>query len=229
MIRAVRRAAVLTAVVVSTGLVGPAASAAEPASEVVAAGLHRASGVQPTPEGDPTRPGPLTSQDVATLALPPYEQWLAEVRTVTDEASAYLDARLPDTSRRTAIVLDIDNTALQTTYRPGLTSPATPGVLDLARQAQAEGAAVFFVTSRPEILRGQTIGNLSREGYPRTGLLMRGWIDFRSDEARKTAHRRAIERMGYTIVANVGNNDHDLRGGSAERTFKLPDYDGQLS
>lgn len=179
---------------------------------------------------DPTRPGPLTQQDVQALALPPYAQWLADVAAVTDEAALHLSTRLPDPSgARTAIVLDIDNTALQTTYRPGLTSPATPGVLELARQADAAGAAVFFVTARPEILRGQTRANLDRVGYPRDGLYMRGWFDFRSDAALKTANRAAIERQGYTIVANIGNNESDLAGGRAERTFKLPDYGGQLS
>jgi predicted secreted acid phosphatase len=214
-----RRAVVVVAVAAVIGAGVPAASVAAPDS-----------GPGAVTSTDPTRPGPLTAQDVQALALPPYEQWTTEARAVTDEASVYLTSRLPDPSGTpTAIVLDIDNTALQTTYRPGLSSPATPGVLELAQQADAAGAAVFFVTARPEILRGQTRANLDRAGYPRDGLYMRGWFDFRSDEALKTANRTAIERQGYTIVANIGNNDHDLAGGHAERTFKLPDYDGQLS
>jgi hypothetical protein len=126
-------------------------------------------------------------------------------------------------------VLDIDNTALQTTYRPGLQSPATGPVLDVARQARAGGAAVFFVTARPEFLRGQTQLNLRAVGYTVAGLYMRPWFDTRTDDALKTAARTAIEDKGYVIVANIGNNDTDLAGGHAERTFKLPDYDGRLS
>jgi acid phosphatase len=38
----------------------------------------------------------------------------------------------------------------------------------------------------------------------------------------KTPHREAIEAMGYTIVANVGDQPSDLAGGHAEQTFKLP-------
>jgi hypothetical protein len=49
------------------------------------------------------------------------------------------------------------------------------------------------------------------------------------DQALKTAARTAIENRGYTIVANIGNSVSDLAGGHAERTFKLPDYDGQLA
>ncbi|WP_342353759.1 hypothetical protein [Couchioplanes caeruleus] len=37
-----------------------------------------------------------------------------------------------------------------------------------------------------------------------------------------------MERRGYTIVASIGNSATDLGGGHAERTFKLPDYNGQL-
>ncbi|GAA0794512.1 HAD family acid phosphatase [Spirilliplanes yamanashiensis] len=164
----------------------------------------------------------------AIAALPAYATWIADVTEVADEAAAYLDDRLPDRSIRAAIVLDIDNTALQTQYRPGLTSPATGPVLAVARQARADGAAVFFVTARPQILGLQTEANLRSAGYTVAGLYMRPWFDTRPDQKLKTDNRIAIERLGYTIVANIGNNDSDLAGGHAERTFKLPDYDGQL-
>ncbi len=176
----------------------------------------------------PAAAAPPEPARVSAAALPPYATWIADVTEVADEAADYLDDRLPDRAVRPAIVLDIDNTALQTWYRPGLTSPATGPVLAVARQARADGAAVFFVTARPEILRLQTQGNLRSVGYTVAGLHMRPWFDTRSDAALKTAARTAIERQGYTIVANIGNNDSDLTGGHAERTFKLPDYDGQL-
>jgi hypothetical protein len=99
----------------------------------------------------------------------------------------------------------------------------------VARQAQADGAAVFFVTARPEILRLQTQGNLRAVGYSAAGIYMRPWFDTRTDDALKTATRTEIERKGYRIVANIGNNDTDLIGEHADRVFKLPDYDGLLS
>ena len=40
---------------------------------------------------------------------------------------------------------------------------------------------------------------------------------------RKTAARRALYREGYTIIANLGDQESDLRGGYEERSFKLPD------
>ncbi|PRX19953.1 HAD family acid phosphatase [Actinoplanes italicus] len=158
-------------------------------------------------------------------ALPSYATWIADVEAVTDQAADYLDARLPASGARAAIVLDIDNTALQSRYKP---YDATPGVLALARQARADGAAVFFVTARPEIIEAATEINLSVVGYRWTGIYTRPTFDFSDNQTLKTKARTDIERRGYTIVANIGNSATDLGGGHAERTFKLPDYDGQL-
>ena len=168
------------------------------------------------------------SSSVAAQALPPYDTWIADVTAVADDAAEYLDTRLPDASIRPAIVLDIDNTALQTAYRPGITSPATGPILDLALQAEADGAAVFFVTARPEILGWQTEINLDSVGYPYEHIYLRPWFNTQPNAELKTAARTAIEGLGYRIVANIGNSATDLSGGHAERTFKLPDYDGQL-
>ncbi|WP_430787848.1 HAD family acid phosphatase [Actinoplanes sp. G11-F43] len=166
-----------------------------------------------------------TAVAAAAPALPSYDTWLADVTTVTDRAATYLDDRLPATGIRAAIVLDIDNTALQSRYKP---YDATPGVLALARQARADGAAVFFVTARPEIIESATEVNLRIVGYRWTDIYTRPTFDFSDNQTLKTNARIDIERRGYTIVANVGNSATDLGGGHAERTFKLPDYDGQL-
>jgi predicted secreted acid phosphatase len=189
----------------------------------VAAALTLGLPTAATASAEPAAPGQVSAQ-----ALPSYETWIADVTAVANQAGQYLRTRLPDSAARPAIVLDIDNTALQSTYRPALETPATGPVLDVARQAAASGAAIFFVTARPEILRWATENNLKNVGYPVAGLSMRPWFDFDSDDKLKTAARTAIERQGYTIVANIGNNDTDLVGGHAERTFKLPDYDKQL-
>jgi acid phosphatase len=39
---------------------------------------------------------------------------------------------------------------------------------------------------------------------------------------RKTASRKDIEKRRFTIIANVGDQNSDLVGGHAERTFKVP-------
>jgi predicted secreted acid phosphatase len=102
-------------------------------------------------------------------------------------------------------------------------------VLEVARLAKSDGAAVFFVSNRREALRDLTTDNLAAVGYPLDGLYMRPMLDFGPVEGLKAQARGSIEQLGYAIVANIGNSETDLVGGRAERTFKLPDYDGALT
>ncbi|WP_086838429.1 HAD family acid phosphatase [Amycolatopsis kentuckyensis] len=162
-------------------------------------------------------------------AAPSYATWIADVTAVTTPAADYLTQRLAVPGGRTAIVLDIDNTSLETYYSGGFTTPAVKPVLALAELARAKGAAVLFVSDRTEVLRWPTEGNLKAVGYPNDGLYLRPLFNFDPVQANKTKARIAIEQAGYTIVANIGNNLTDLDGGHAERTFKLPDYNGTLS
>ena len=178
--------------------------------------------------GSPAHAAPSTPATAHAAKLPSYDTWIADVTAVGADASAYLDGRLRDQSIKAAIVLDIDNTSLQTTYKPGLTSPATPPILALAKQAKADGTVLFFVSSRPELLEWQTEINLSIAGYPVKDLYLRPWFNTQPDEELKTDARKKIESLGYRIVANIGNSESDLAGGHADKTFKLPDYDGQL-
>lgn len=170
-----------------------------------------------------------TSNTSHTSGAPSYRTWIGDVATVTRATGTHLADRLPDPSEKTAIVLDIDNTALESSYaRIAGAVPATAPVLALAQQAKKDGAAVFFVSARGESSRVATQANLESVGYPVDGLYL--WPGNTSDslQAYKTRQRIRIEQSGYTIVANIGNNTTDLAGGHAEHTTKLPDYDGLL-
>jgi hypothetical protein len=81
-----------------------------------------------------------------------------------------------------------------------------------------------FVTGRRERLRRITVANLRAAGYEgRLRLIMRPDRERPgSHEGFKARRRRALEREGLEIVANVGDQRSDLRGGAARRTFKLP-------
>lgn len=129
-----------------------------------------------------------------------------------------------------AIVLDVDNTTLETDYGFQFPQPANRSVLTVAQYAQDHGVALIFVTARPGLLHWPTSYSLEHDGYRVTDLRVRGLTDlFKDVAAYKTAQRADIERRGCTIIANIGNSASDLSGGHAERTFKLPDYEGQLS
>jgi hypothetical protein len=135
-----------------------------------------------------------------------------------------------------AIVLDIDETSLSnydfllaTNFTGlGLVPPAALGTgraiaptLALYRAARKRGVAVFFVTGRPDLVRGPTESNLRAAGYD-------GWegLSFKpsgiTTVAYKSGRRKQIEGRGFDIVVNVGDQESDLDGGHADRAFKLP-------
>jgi len=95
--------------------------------------------------------------------------------------------------------------------------------LRLFNKAKDLNVAVFFISGRAESVRKATEQNLSKAGYS-------GWIEIMlrpskegSVEQFKTAMRQKIEEeMHYTIIANVGDQYSDLRGGHAEQVFKVP-------
>ncbi|WND36003.1 HAD family acid phosphatase [Streptomyces sp. BB1-1-1] len=173
-----------------------------------------------------------TATGTAAAADVDYDTWQRDCKAVMDRALPYLKERIADAGpgEKQAIVLDIDNTSLETDFGFSYPQPANRPVLEAAQYAQEHGVALFFVTARPGIIEAPTEWNLDHAGYESSGLHVRGFLDLFRDVAEyKTEQRAEIESKGYTIIANIGNSATDLSGGHAEKTFKLPDYDGQLS
>jgi putative acid phosphatase of HAD superfamily subfamily IIIB len=84
---------------------------------------------------------------------------------------------------------------------------------------------VFFITGRPENQRAATEGNLRKvgfAGYAQLYMTPNG-SHFASASDFKTPIREEIERLGYTIIANMGDQPSDLIGGHAEKKYLLPD------
>jgi acid phosphatase len=106
----------------------------------------------------------------------------------------------------------------------GRDQPIRP-TLELYRQARSLGLAVFFITGRPEFLREATERNLRAAGYDEWKDLMMVPKGFKMKSAAdfKAPARQRIAGQGYSIIVNMGDQDSDLAGGYAERTFKLPD------
>ena len=130
--------------------------------------------------------------------------------------------------------------------------PAVPGMVDLVKTAEREGYAIFFLTGRGAAQEQATLGNLTADGigvdagYPKPTALSNGedglftkpavanYPDYLKAACAgdpngscttihyKSATRAHIESLGYDIVANFGDQFSDLKGGFADRTFKLP-------
>lgn len=173
-----------------------------------------------------------TTSASATAEDVDYDTWQKDCQAVMDQALPYLKQRIANTKpgEKQAIVFDIDNTTLETDFGFSYPQPANRPVLEVAKYAQEHGVSLFFVTARPGIIYSVTDYNLKYAGYKVSGLHVRNFFDlFKNVADYKTAQRVAIESKGYTIIANIGNSATDLSGGHAEKTYKLPDYDGQLS
>lgn len=162
---------------------------------------------------------------------------------VTEQAMRYLEQRLQNnhSSQPLAIVLDIDETSLSNypdmvkmnfggTFEAmnqaicNGVDPAIQPTLALYQFAKTHHIAVFFVTARTEDCRSATIRNLTQTGFKDwDGLILRPLDDHRiSSSFFKTNARVEIEKHGYDIVLNMGDQQCDLVGGHADKTFKLP-------
>jgi predicted secreted acid phosphatase len=180
----------------------------------------------------PAHAADATATASSSTAKVDYATWQKDCQAVMDQALPYLKERIADAEpgEKQAIVFDIDNTTLETDFGFSYPQPANKPVLNVAKYAQEHGVSLFFVTARPGIIYLPTEYNLEYDGYDVSGLYVRGLFDlFKDVAAYKTAQRVDIENEGYTIIANIGNSATDLSGGHAEKTFKLPDYNGQLS
>ena len=167
---------------------------------------------------------------------------------VVARAQEWLEQR-SKTAKKPAIVLDIDETSLSNwpAYRLNGWGRVVGGACDLehgpcglrawqalgrsqalnptrelARRARALGVAVFFISGRPPNLRDATERNLREQGYdPTAVILLPEGAHFKSAVDFKAPERRKITQQGYTIILSMGDQESDLAGGFAERTFKL--------
>ena len=163
-----------------------------------------------------------------------------EVTAIEADASRYIDARVAAGVKQPALVLDIDDTALLTvdyelahdfgydpaTWNAYAAAPGFPAIaetLALAKHAQTQGVAVFFVTGRRTPETDLTAANLKAVGYTYVQLYLRPPDDHAPSVVPYKSERRSqIERAGYTVLETIGDQWSDLAGGHAERAYKLP-------
>jgi predicted secreted acid phosphatase len=103
--------------------------------------------------------------------------------------------------------------------------PVIAPVLQVFRLARELKVTVFFITGRPESQRKATESNLAAvgyQGYQKLYMVPEG-AHFASAVDFKAPIRAELEQAGYIIVANIGDQPSDLKGGHAEKAFLLPD------
>lgn len=166
------------------------------------------------------------------------------IQAKLEEAWRYIDHRLSsEENEKLAIVLDVDETALsyyddmkRNTFTGNSEAAAAAymlangkaiePILNLYKYAVQRKVDVFFITERPatpEIVNATT-QNLRSAGFDTWTKLYLKPID--NDNlsiiSYKTAARREISNLGYSIILNIGDQEIDLKGGFAEANIKLP-------
>lgn len=194
-----------------------------------------------------TPPADLTVDKQKLEAYVADGQYERDIAVVTHEAQHYVLAEAKANQqlkqpKKLAIVFDIDETSLSNYQDMESLSfggtdadfdraaneahdPAIKPTLALYHTAQSHGVYVFFITGRAEADCKEAQANLRAVGYtswqgfyckPKAYQAIKSAIPY------KTAMRKQITAEGYTIIASVGDQYSDLKGGYAEKTFKLP-------
>jgi len=101
-------------------------------------------------------------------------------------------------------------------------APPIKPTYDFLKWARRHGFALFFVTGRPEKDRTPTVLNLLLHQIPYDGLYCRENGNHEPAVNYKSRIRESIEKMGFTIVVNIGDQYSDLAGGHALDCEKLP-------
>jgi len=197
-------------------------------------------------------PPPLNIGTIKDLLLEYHQKYYdIDVAAVFDSAQKYIELNATQ-SKRPALVLDIDETSLTNWPNlladnfgfvaggscdvlpagpcgfnqwilKGNAKPIEPA-RKLFDAAKAKGVAVIFISARPDSQRDITILNLDHAGFE-------GWTELRTRPDRddlltvqefKTAERTKVEAEGYTIIANVGDQNSDLEGEHSGCHFKVP-------
>lgn len=163
-----------------------------------------------------------------------------DIAAVAAEATAWLERRAAQGGTRLTVIFDLDETLISNWshmkqmgfgYVPAAWSawvrsgsaPAIEPVREVYRTARRLGLEVVFITGRGENDRIGTEKNLRAIGCgDYAALLCQPDGTKESTGLFKAATRARLEAEGRVIVANLGDQESDLAGGHAERTFKLP-------
>jgi predicted secreted acid phosphatase len=174
-----------------------------------------------------------------------YERGLA---AVAEKAGRWIEKRAARRveGERLAVVFDVDETVLSNwanmtandfgyisdrwhAWVASAQAASIAPVKTTYETARRAGVAVIFLTGRRERDRDGTTRNLQKEGMGEYAELImqpnrgaEGAEAWATSAAFKTAKRKALVDAGWVIIANIGDQQSDLVGGYAEKTFKLP-------
>jgi len=189
-----------------------------------------------------TEPANLYPHKLALRAYVDSGDYQRGLARVAGSAQRWVEERAAQRrpGERLAVVLDLDETLLfnwpslsendfgyvptrWTEWVDAAAAPAIDPVREVYRTARRLGVDVVYLTGRTERDRPATERNLRAiDCADYVELVCRPDAIKQLSATFKTAERERLTRAGYTIIANLGDQESDLVGGFAERTFKLP-------
>lgn len=178
-------------------------------------------------------------QELRAYAKGPY---LSDVDKVAKQVEQWIVERTKAAKpgERLMVVFDLDETILSndqyfesvdygyssaTWYEWNLkgVAPALPPIKEVCDVARKNGVFVAFITGRREKTKSGAEKNLKAIGCADyAALRCRPDNEHGSVVPFKTRERKLLETDGYTIIANVGDQQSDLDGGFSEKTFLVP-------
>ena len=163
----------------------------------------------------------IDGHHAAQRKVPTRAQWLADVKAAMQGSRPYVRERVAakTPADRLAVNFDIDNSVIATYYDGG---GAIPKMLKFARLLDKLGVALVFNSGRLANQQQRTVNQLTRAGFPVAGVCLRN-----KGETLPVGKQRCRDGFvddGYTLIANVGNNDTDFLGDGYERAYRLPNY-----
>jgi len=167
-----------------------------------------------------------------------------DVKAIVAKVDDYIDQSLKTkTYHKPAIVFDIDETLLnnqpmyqQTGYRfiPSVWKrwvdsaeiPAVDPVRDLYLK-YVDRVDVFIVTGRNVFQRAQTMRNLKNRGIHGATMVFfkEAWDkDLTALEYKTKVVQQLVDKEGYEVIANIGDQSSDFGATIQGTNFKLPNY-----
>ncbi|KAF3450676.1 hypothetical protein FNV43_RR06765 [Rhamnella rubrinervis] len=174
------------------------------------------------------------------------KQYRKDSKVVADEAFVYAKSLNLRMDGKDLWIFDIDETSLSNLpyyARHGFgvnpynatffnewvatgKAPALPESLKLYNNILKLGIKIAFITGRPEDQTQVTATNLQNTGFHTWEKLILKGSSYAGKTAvvYKSAQRKKLEKIGFRIVGNIGDQWSDLLGtNGGNRTFKLPD------
>ena len=169
--------------------------------------------------------------------------YATDIQKVYTQARSFIEENMKE-GVKYAVVMDIDETTLsnmeyEERYQYGFSmktwnewiqeekAKAIPAAKEFYDWGISKGITFFFVTGRKQyadsLEADPTVKNMHTEGFTKYGkLYLKPSVKGLETVVYKAGARKEITEQGYVILASIGDQFSDLKGGYAASVWKIP-------